>query len=85
MEVSDQLHAPAGLPPGKEPLMSLDRRLGGPQNRCGRRNKEQNSQPLPPGIEPWNPDRTTRSLVAIPTELSWLFHRLYELADSWII
>jgi hypothetical protein len=30
MEVSGQLHVPAALPPGKEPLVSLDRRLGGP-------------------------------------------------------
>jgi len=29
MEVSGQLHVPAALPPGKEPL---DRRLGGPQS-----------------------------------------------------
>jgi hypothetical protein len=29
MEMSGQLHAPAALPPGKEPLFLLDRRLGG--------------------------------------------------------
>jgi hypothetical protein len=28
MEVSDQLHAPAALPPGKERRYPLDRRLG---------------------------------------------------------
>jgi hypothetical protein len=51
MEVSGQLHATADLPPGKEPLYPLDRRLGGLQNRSGRGDEEKNSQP-PPGIEP---------------------------------
>jgi hypothetical protein len=32
---------------------------------------EKNFQP-PPGIEPYNPDRPARNLVAIPTELSLL-------------
>jgi len=31
MEVSGQLHPPAALPPGKEPLVTMDRRVGGPQ------------------------------------------------------
>jgi hypothetical protein len=35
MEVSGQLHAPAALPPGKDPRYTLDRRLGGPQSRSG--------------------------------------------------
>jgi hypothetical protein len=43
MEVSGQLHAPAALPPGKEPLV--------PQSRSGRGGEEKNSHP-PPGIEP---------------------------------
>jgi hypothetical protein len=51
MEVSGQLHAPAALPPGKEPRHPLGRRLGGPQSRSGRGGEEKNSQP-PPGIEP---------------------------------
>jgi hypothetical protein len=29
MEVSGPLHAPAALSPGKEPLVSIGRRLGG--------------------------------------------------------
>jgi hypothetical protein len=37
MEMSGQLHAPAALPPGKEPRYPLDRTLGGPQSRSGRR------------------------------------------------
>jgi hypothetical protein len=60
MEVSGQLHAPAALPPRKEPGYPLDRRLGGPQSRSGRGVKEKNSTP-PPRIEPPNPDRPTRS------------------------
>jgi hypothetical protein len=51
-EVSDQLHAPAALFPGKEPWYPLDRRLGGSQSRSGRGGEEKNFQP-PPGIEPW--------------------------------
>jgi hypothetical protein len=38
-------------PQGKSPLYPLDRRLGGPQSRSGRRGKVKNSQPLP-GIVP---------------------------------
>jgi hypothetical protein len=36
MELSGQLHAPAALPPGKEPWYPLDKRLGGPQSPSGR-------------------------------------------------
>jgi hypothetical protein len=35
-----QLHAPAALPPGKEPRYPLDKRLGGPQSRSGRHREE---------------------------------------------
>jgi hypothetical protein len=44
MEVSGQLHAPAALPPGKEPLVPIGQ-------EAGRGGEEKNSQP-PPGIEP---------------------------------
>jgi hypothetical protein len=71
MEVSDQLHAPAALPRGKSPWYPLDRRLRVAQNRSGRGGEENNSH-SPPGIEPYNPDRLARCLVAIATELSWL-------------
>jgi hypothetical protein len=50
VEVSGQLHDPAALPPGEDPLVHLDRRLGGPQSSSGRGGEEKNSQP-PPGIE----------------------------------
>jgi len=33
MEVSCQLDAPVVLPRGKEPAITIDRRLGGPQSR----------------------------------------------------
>jgi hypothetical protein len=35
MEISGQLHAPAAFPREKSPRYPLDRRLGGPQSRCG--------------------------------------------------
>jgi hypothetical protein len=38
--VSGQLHAPSALPLGKSPRYPLDRRLGGPQSRSGRRGEE---------------------------------------------
>jgi hypothetical protein len=44
-------HAPAALPPGKEFLYPLDRRLGGKQSPSGSRGEEKNSEPLP-GLEP---------------------------------
>jgi hypothetical protein len=40
MEVSGQFHAQAALPSRKEPQYPLDRRLGGPQSRSGRRGEE---------------------------------------------
>jgi hypothetical protein len=55
-------------PQGKSPRYQLDRRLGGPQSRSGG-GDEKNFQP-PPRIEPYNPNRPARSLVAIPSELS---------------
>jgi hypothetical protein len=71
MEVSDQLHTLNALPPGKEPLVPLNRRLGRPQSHSGHGGERKTSQPLP-GIEPWNTDCPAHSLVAILTELSWL-------------
>jgi hypothetical protein len=53
MEVSGQFHAPAALPPGKEPLVPI-----GPQNRSGCGDEEKNSQarrklnPRTPIIQP---------------------------------
>jgi hypothetical protein len=46
MEVSGQLHAPAALPPGKEPWYPLHRKLGGSQSRSGRGGEEKDCQPL---------------------------------------
>jgi hypothetical protein len=53
MEVSGQLHAPAALPQGESPWYPLDRRLGGPQSRCGEEKNSQSLQGLdPPVIQP---------------------------------
>jgi hypothetical protein len=49
--MSDQLHAPAALPQGKNPWYPLDRRLGGHQSRSEHGGEEKNFQPLP-GFEP---------------------------------
>jgi len=44
MEVSSQLHGPVTLPPGKESLVPMDRKLGRTHNRSGRGGEEKNSQ-----------------------------------------
>jgi hypothetical protein len=38
--MSGQLHGSTALPPGKNTRYQLDRRLGGPQSRSGRRGEE---------------------------------------------
>jgi len=44
MEVTEQLHTPAALPPGKDPpVHPLDRRLGEPLSRSGHGGEEKNS------------------------------------------
>jgi hypothetical protein len=71
MEVSDQLHAPAALPPGKESRYLLDRRLGGPQSRPGGGGQEKrNSAPVGDS----NHGRPAHSLVTILAELSGLLY-----------
>jgi len=58
MEASGQLHALAVLPPGKEALVPIGRRLCGLQGRSGRGAEEKNSQtrqesnPRTPIIQP---------------------------------
>jgi len=52
MAMSGQLHALVTLPPGKDPLVTLDRRLDGSQSWCGHDGKEKTSLPLL-GIKPW--------------------------------
>jgi hypothetical protein len=51
MEVSSQLHDPAALPQGKEPLATIALEVEWAQSRSGRGGEEKNSQP-PPGLEP---------------------------------
>jgi hypothetical protein len=50
-----QLHPPNSKPPEKSPRYSLDRRLGGPQNRSGRCGEEKHLAPAEnptPAIQP---------------------------------
>jgi hypothetical protein len=47
--VSGQLYASAALPPGKEPLYRLDRRLFGVQSRSVRGEEEKNPVTVPAG------------------------------------
>jgi hypothetical protein len=47
MEVSGQLHAPAGLSPEKEPLYAHDTWLSGPYSRSGRHGMGNNILLLP--------------------------------------
>jgi hypothetical protein len=68
--VDGQLHAPAIYPRGKSSQSSLDRRLGGPQSRSGRRGEEKMLDPngtLTPTLRSSSP-----LPVAIPTMLSRL-------------
>jgi len=44
--VNGQLLPRPFYPEGKNPWYPLDRRLGGPKNRCGRDGEGKNSQPL---------------------------------------
>jgi hypothetical protein len=53
MDVSGQLHAPAALIPGKEPLVPLDRRLGMTQSQYEHGGEEKKIPSLPqPGLDP---------------------------------
>jgi hypothetical protein len=67
MEVSGQLHAPAALAAGKEPLVLIGQEAG-----CGRGDEKKNSPPLP-GLEP----PIIQSVVQrYTTELSLLLMKL---------
>jgi hypothetical protein len=52
MEIRRQIHVPAALTPGKSPLYSLARRLGGHQSQSGRGGEEERKLLLLSGIEP---------------------------------
>jgi hypothetical protein len=69
MEVSGQLHAPAALPPRKEPLVPIERRLGGPLSRSGS-GGEDRKFPAPAGNRTLEPRSSSPEPIAIPTELS---------------
>jgi hypothetical protein len=51
MEVCNQLHVPAALPPANSPWYPLDRRLDGAKGLPGRCGEDKNLLPLPE-IEP---------------------------------
>jgi hypothetical protein len=61
---------PAALPPGKETLVPLDRRLGGPQSQCGRGGEEKNSQPLPELEPPDHPAHSPKKELSFARQLS---------------
>jgi hypothetical protein len=58
-------------PRGKIPQCPLDRRLGGPQSRSGRRGEEKMLDPI--GTRTPTPRSSSQKPVAIPTALSRLF------------
>jgi hypothetical protein len=73
MEVSGLLHASAAsLPRERVPITHWIGDWVGPRAVLDAVVKRKVPSPPPPGIEPQNPDRPARSLVAIPTELSRL-------------
>jgi hypothetical protein len=85
MEMSGQLHAPASLPLGKEPLVAVGQeggRAGGPQSRSGRCGEEKNPQPLPelkppiilPVVQRYNTELSRIFLYSyFPKKFSYLF------------
>jgi hypothetical protein len=66
MEVGDQIHTPAALPPGKKPGTHLHMRGCGPQSQARRFGHDKNLN-VPAGMG--NPDRPARDLVRVPTTL----------------
>jgi hypothetical protein len=76
--MSGKLHAPAALPPGKEPPRTRwVRGWVGP--KAGMDTVVTRKILSPPGIESPNPDHPARSLVAIPTEPSLVTVRKLEV------
>jgi hypothetical protein len=63
--MNGQLHAPAALPPRKDPKYSLDRRLGGLQRRSGRGGEEKIPSPC------WEskPGSPARKIVTVLNKL----------------
>jgi hypothetical protein len=71
MELNGKLHAPAALPPGKEPPLLLRYEVGWPKSRSGRCGVEKNLLPLP-GMKP---QPSSPKPVIIPAEISRLYYR----------
>jgi hypothetical protein len=75
--VSGQLHAPAALPPGKEPPGT--HWIGGWVDlRAGLNEMEKRKFLTLPGLELRPLGRPAHKLVAIPTMLFWLLNNLVE-------
>jgi len=68
MEMSGQLHAPAPVTPGKEPLVSIGSWLGGPQSRSWR-GGEKKKYPYP--YRESNPGHPTRDVFH---KINFLLH-----------
>ena len=66
--MSDQLHVPPTLLPGKEPVV-LNKKLGGIQSQCRRFEEEKYLLTLPV-IEQWFLGHPARSLIATPATAS---------------
>jgi len=81
MEVAGQLHEPAALPPGKEPLVSIGQETWWSQSLSGCNGEERNSQ-THLGIEPRSSSQedgenciTNKSIRAIkPRKVRWAGH-----------
>jgi hypothetical protein len=82
-----QLHAPAALPPGKEPRYQLDRRLGGPQSWSGRRGEEKILHPTGTRTPTPRPVASRYTDYAIPAPIrSWVHtlkrHMVFRKTDE---
>jgi hypothetical protein len=86
MEVSGQLHAPASLPPGKSSRYPLDKRVGGPQSRSGRRGENswpyRHSNSEPSVVEPvasrhtdWATSSDSTGITSAVEEITTQFHK----------
>jgi hypothetical protein len=84
MDVIVQSHTPAALLSGKQLLIPLYRRLGGPQSWSEHYGEEWNLLPLP-GIKPQLLSHPSCSLVTIVTELSQLLKLVHISNKFWTV
>jgi hypothetical protein len=81
--VSGQFHTPAHLSPGKSPRYPLDRRLGVPQNRFGRRGIEKilDSNSDPSVVQPVT-SRYINNAIPAPASLDRFWDCIWSLPSS---